>query len=153
VEIAMSRIPLALLTTLWPAACAPVEDTGDSDSGEEHGIDCGEPESFDVGVAARVEDAEGQGIEGIEVYLDDRGWTLSVLGAGTTGPAGTVTFVAEGVTSLESCWGTVLNYWIVALDPADSARSAEKDMNTQLYNAIDNGTLATDVSEFPLVLE
>jgi hypothetical protein len=46
----------------------------------------------------------------------------------------------------------VLNYWLVATDPADTTRVVEDDMNTELYNAIDGGTLATDVSDRPLEL-
>jgi hypothetical protein len=127
---------------------SPVE-TGDTSIG---GVECGEPSTYDVEVTAKVVDSSGTGVSAIEVVLDDRGWTYGELGGGTTGIDGSVTFTATGVTSLPNCWGTVLNYWIVATDPADSSRTVEDDMNTELYNAIDGGSMAADVSDFPLVL-
>jgi hypothetical protein len=127
-------------------------ETAEVDTGHD-GVDCGEPSTWDVEVTAMVVSADdGRPLEGIEVSLDDRGWEDEVLGTGTTARNGRVTFTAEGVTSLPNCWGTVLNYWLVATDPADTTRVVEDDMNTELYNAIDGGTLATDVSDRPLEL-
>mgnify|MGYP001610474467 CR=1 FL=1 len=123
-------------------------DTGDDDGG----VECGDPVAYDVEVTAKVVDSGGKGVEGIEVALDDRGWTNSILGSGLTSRSGLVTFSAKGVTALDGCWGTVLNYWVVATDPADPSRTAEADMNTELYNAIDGGSLVADVSDFPLAL-
>ncbi len=133
-------------------ACG-AEDSGapaGDDTGHD-GVDCGEASTHDVAITALVTAAAGS-VEGVEVTLDDRGWTNAILGSGTTDGRGRVTFTAVGVTSLPNCWGTVLNYWIVAADPDDAARTAEDDMNTELYNAIDGGSFATDVSDRPLEL-
>jgi len=143
----MSRLfILALLT-----ACTSSTDTGGGEDSDPAGVECGAPETFDVEITAKVISGKDPA-EGIEVALDDRGYTGDILGSGTTGADGKVTFTAVGVTSLAGCWGIVLNYWLVATDPADDTRTDESDMNTELYNAIDGGSLATDVSDRPLEL-
>jgi hypothetical protein len=127
------------------AVSAEAEDSG------HNGVDCGEATTYDIAITAMV--VEGaRPAAGIEVVLDDRGWTQSELGVGTTGSDGKVTFTAVGVTSLPNCWGTVLDYWLVATDPADASRTAEDGVNSSLYNAIDGGTLETDVTDWPLEL-
>jgi hypothetical protein len=132
--------------------------TGDLETGEPvedsdpPGVDCGDASTHDIEITARVVSTRGTPAAGIDVILDDRGWTYGPLGSGVTDVDGLVTFTAAGVTSLPNCWGTVLNYWVVATDPADPSRTAEDDMNTELYNAIDGGTFATDISDRPLEL-
>lgn len=144
----MSRLVVLLFVT----ACTPEADTGEAPDDTGHaGTECGDPELFDIEIVAKVL-ANGKAAPGIEVALDDRGQTGEILGTGTTGPNGTATFTALGVTSLEGCWGIVLDYWLVATDPADTSRTVEDDMNTELYNAIDDGTLQADVTDFPLEL-
>lgn len=144
----MSRLfVLALLT-----ACSTPDDSGTAPvDSDEHGVECGDPEVFDVQITAKVLSG-GKPAEGIEVALDDRGYTGDILGSGLTARNGEVTFTAVGVTSLANCWGTVLNYWVVATDPADTSRTAEDDMNTELHSAIDGGSLETDITDFPLEL-
>ncbi len=138
-----------LVLCLW--ACVPVDETvdegGDSDPA---GVECGDPIPYDVEIRARVEDAGGPAA-GILVYLDDRGWTYTILGSGTTDAAGEVSFVAQNVTALDGCWGTVLNYQLVAEDEGDG-REVEDDMNTELHAAIDDGSLIADVRDFALTL-
>lgn len=142
-----------MLILLFAFACDVPEDSGEpaGDSGHA-GVDCGEASIHDIEVTAMVTSGGRAPAEGIEVVLDDRGWTDSELGSGLTGADGKVTFTAVGVTSLPNCWGTVLDYWLVATDPADASRTVEDDMNTELFNAIDGGTLATDTSDRPLEL-
>lgn len=132
--------------------CASSDDSGDVvDTGDDDGA-CGDPVTYDVEIHAKVVEAAGGAAEGIEVTLEDRGWTMADLGTGTTDARGEVTFTAVGVTSLANCWGTVLNYHLVAVDPADDTRSADDTLNTQLHAAIDEGTFVVDVREFPLTL-
>lgn len=142
-----------MLILLFAFACEVEAETGQpvEDSGHA-GVDCGEASTYDIEVTAMVTSGGRSPAEGIEVVLDDRGWTYSELGSGTTGTDGKVTFTAVGVTSLPNCWGTVLDYWLVATDPADPSRTVEDDMNTELYNAIDNGSLSTDTTDRPLEL-
>lgn len=145
----MSRWLLCLLTV----ACAePGDDDDDDDGDNDGGVECGDPVAYDVEITAKVLDEAGRPAPGIDVLLDDRGWEYAFLGDGQTDARGMVTFTARGVTALDGCWGTVLNYWLVAIDPTDHDRTAEDDMNTELYNAIDDGSLVTDVSDFPLEL-
>ncbi|MSQ00759.1 MAG: hypothetical protein EXR71_02575 [Myxococcales bacterium] len=143
----MSRVFLLLSF----AACGPVAETldegGDSDPA---GVECGNPVTYDVEIRARVEDAAGA-VAGVDVALYDRGWTYVILGTGTTGADGDVSFTARGITALDGCWGTVLNYQLLAEDSA-GGRSAEDDMNTELHAAIDDGSLLADVRDFPLTL-
>lgn len=145
------RIAVALFVCAL-GACTPDEDDESDDTGADLGTDCGEPTTYNVSFDAKVVDDGGRGIDGIQVYLDDRGYTGTVLGEGTTGGDGEVKLMAVGVTSLPDCWGTLLDYWLVASDPADESRTAEDDMNTQLFNAIDDGSLSVDARDFPLTL-
>lgn len=140
------------LFALTVVACTPDDDEESDDTGSELGTDCGEPTTYNVAFDAKVVDDRGRGLAGIRVYLDDRGYTGTELGEGTTGGDGEVQLMAVGVTSLPDCWGTLLDYWLVASDPADETRVAEDDMNTQLFNAIDDGSLSVDAREFPLEL-
>ena len=144
----MSRIllPLSLLACSTPD---PDEtgDTGDADDGA-----CGDVSTHDVRVRAKVVDASGDAAADIDVVLDDRGWEMVELGGATTDAKGEVDFVAVGVTSVEDCWGTVLNYQLVATDPADTSRTVEDGINSHLYAAIDDGSLVADVRDFPLTL-
>ena len=142
----MSRVFLVLCL----AGCAPADETVDEgEDSDPAGVQCGEPVTYDVEIRARVEDVNGPAA-GVLVYLDDRGWTDSTLGSSTTDAAGETSFVALGVTALDGCWGTVLNYQLVA--EHSDGRDVEDDMNTELHAAIDDGSLVADVRDFPLTL-
>ncbi len=142
----MSRVFLVLCL----AGCAPADETVDeAEDSDPAGVQCGEPVTYDIEIRARVEDAAGA-VADVEVALDDRGWTNAILGVGTTGANGEVTFAALGVTALDGCWGTVLNYQLVAQH--SDGREVEDDMNTELHAAIDDGSLVADVRDFPLTL-
>ena len=142
-----------MFPTLLLLACTPDTSAETGDTGTDFGTDCGEPTTYDVAFRVKVVDVRGAGIRDAAVSLEDRGYTFTSLGAASTGADGTVAFTAVGVTSLPDCWGTLLDYWLVAEDAADASRRVEDDMNTQLFNAIDDGSLSVDVTEFPLVLE
>lgn len=128
-------------------ACSGKTTESAPDTDENEGSGCGEVSSFDVTIVAKVT-AGGRPASGYRVFLDDRGWNYTSLGEGTTDASGEVSFVATGVTSVENCWGTVLNYWVVAED-ADG-NQVEDDMNNELFNAIDDGSLVADVTSRPL---
>ena len=140
-----------LLAALWACGDEPADEK-DEDTGDPPGIQCGDATTWDVTIRARVEDADGLGLEGVTVGLDDRGYTYGVLGTGDSVATGDVQFVATGVTDLPGCWGIVLDYWLVAYDEAGEL-VVEDDMNTELYDAIADGSLLADVSGFPLVVE
>ena len=117
---------------------------------EEKGA-CGDRTTHDVTVLGRVVDVDGQGIESATVDLEDRGWNDGeVLGTATTAADGSFTMSATDVTSIEGCWGTMLDYVLVA---EQDGRSGEKGINSQLRSAISDESFEADVSSFPVTLE
>lgn len=128
-------------------ACSPSKDSAPVETTDSQDGACGAVSTHVVTVRAKVL-VGGQPAAGLRVYLDDRGWEMKSVGEGNTGANGEVEFVADPVTSVENCWGTVLNYWIVAENTDGS--TVEDDMNTELFNAIDDGSLVSDVTGFPL---
>lgn len=142
-----------MLLIAWLAACGGTPEKEPGDTADERDGACGDVTTWDVQVFAKVTDEAGTPRESVRVAVEERLWAPAELGAGTTGPDGTVAFVAEGVTSVEECWATALDYWIVAVPPPDSGVDAtEDDLNTDLFNAIDDGSLVVDLRERPLVL-
>ncbi len=130
------------------AACG-ADEPGDTGPAEPQSA-CGEPSTVAVTVVARVVDPAGGGVKDIRVALDDRGWTFQELAEGTTDRDGYVTLEAVELTDLPGCWGTVLDYVLVASDPKGHWETAEKDVNSWLYNAISDGTGVADLSGYPI---
>jgi hypothetical protein len=134
------------LVVVGLAGCGGSADTDIEDTGGA----CGAVTTWNVTVIGAVEDAAGA-VSGASVRLEDRGWTIGdVLGDATTDADGRFTLEATGVTSVEGCWGTVLDYRLVA---EEGGRSGEDKVNSALFDAIDSGSLEADVSEFPIQLE
>jgi hypothetical protein len=129
--------------------CTGKEENEPEESDSGGGSGCGEVTTQDITVIAAVIKG-GRPVENIRVFLDDRGWEMMSLGEGLSDSQGKVEFVAAGVTGVENCWGTVLNYWLVAED--EEGNSAEDDMNTELYNAIEDGSFVVDTTSRPLEL-
>lgn len=136
---------------LFLAACGGTPDT--EDTGEENTGACGDPVSVDLVVQARVVDPSGEGLSGIRLVVEDRAWNLEDLGEAQSQGDGTAEIEALGVTDLPGCWGTMLNYYLVAEDPAGVWSSTEDAINSWLYNAINDGSMVADMTEFPLALE
>jgi hypothetical protein len=127
-------------------ACGKPEDT---DTGDSNG-QCGDVTTWDVTIAGAVEDASGP-VGGAAVRLEDRAWnTDDVLGEATTEVDGSFSLDAKSVTSVEGCWGTVLDYRIVA---EEGGRTGETKVNSALFDAIDSGSLEADISDFPILIE
>lgn len=136
-----------MLLLTWLLACtAPTEtETDDTDQGA-----CGEVSEWVLTLHGAVEGPTGA-YEGATVVLEDRGWSPGTeLGEATTGADGRFTMDGLQVTSVERCWGTLLDYVVVA---TDGDMSGEKGVNTYLYDAIDDGSLVADASAFPVDLE
>lgn len=137
---------------LW--ACGgnaiPEETGSEEDSG---GGACGEVTTWTVEVRAAAVDPDGAPLSGIEIALEERNWAPGILGAGVTGVDGTATFTAAEVTGVEGCWGTALDYWLVAVDPAGVWADAEDGVNSALYGVIEDGSLDLDLTERPLPME
>lgn len=136
------------LAILVSAACGSSDPT-DTDDTDDPGA-CGAVSTEIMAVRGIVETDGGIGIEGVTVILEDRGWNPgTTLGTVTTDEEGMFFLENLTITDVENCWGSMLDYVLVAsLD----AQTAEKEINTQLYNAIIDSSLEADVSAFPLVL-
>jgi hypothetical protein len=112
---------------------------------------CGDVSNWDLFVEGAVIDFRDQPYAGVEIILEDRGWIPgTILGTATTDDEGVYTFDVSQLTSVEDCWGTLLDYVIVG---TEGDLVAEEGVNAQLYSAIVDGTLEVDLYSFPLVLE
>jgi hypothetical protein len=111
---------------------------------------CGEVTTHDVSVLGAVTSGGAPAV-GAAVRLEDRGWNVGdVLGEATTGADGTFTLAAASVTSVEDCWGTILDYALVG---ELGGEAGEMNVNTALFNAIEDGSLEADTRSFPVALE
>jgi hypothetical protein len=127
--------------------CGSAEDTGTDDTTPTGA--CGAVTTHDVNISGVVHDGGGAGADGAVVSLEERSWDPGTLGTATAASDGTFTISAT-ITGVEDCWGTALDYWLVA---SGDAGTAEDAVNQPLFNAVDDGSLTADVSGFPLVLE
>jgi hypothetical protein len=143
----MSRPSIVLVVALLAMGChgGPADDTTDTRFGA-----CGEITTWDVTVIGKVEDAAGN-VAGAAVSLEDRGWEpITILGEATTTTNGSFTLEAQNVTAVEGCWGTLLDYVLVA---TEGSRSGERGINHPLYGAISDGSMEADITGNPLVIE
>jgi hypothetical protein len=125
-------------------------DTSDTQTTEPSGA-CGDPILYDLTVIGTVTSGPGQYAPAAHVVLEDRGWEPgTILGEGFTDEKGVFQLSVVGLTSLENCWGTVLDY---VLEADKGVFYGEKDINTNLFNAIEDGSLVADMSAFPLQME
>ena len=112
---------------------------------------CGDVTYVDLTVFGAVEYPDGSAARNVEVDLEDRGWIAGTLmGSTTTDSDGLFEMTVLQLASVEDCWGTVLNYVLVA--ETDDA-FAERPANSVLYNSILDESLTADFRDVPLVLE
>lgn len=161
----MRTLPCMLTALLL--ACSgdkgsPTAETGDStplpqttptgetaDTGEPQGA-CGDPVLYDLTLIGMVLGPEGLPSQGAHVQLEDRAWVPGdILGEGFTDDAGSFSITITGLTSLEDCWG-LLDYNVEA---DKGIFYGEREANTHLFNAINDGTLIADMSIVPIELE
>lgn len=134
-------------TDTGPLPQTTPDPTGDT--GEPQGA-CGDPVLYDMTVIGIVEGPGGEPSQGAHVVLEDRAWNVGdILGEGFTDENGSFTLAVTGLTSLEDCWG-LLGYYIVA---DKGVFYGERGINTNLFNAIYDGTLTVDLSTFPIEIE
>jgi hypothetical protein len=132
------------------ADTADTVDTNDTQTTEPSGA-CGDPIQYNLTVIGTVTSGPGQYAPGAHVVLEDRGWEPgTILGEGVTDNKGVFTLDVVGLTSLENCWGTVLDY---VLEADKGVFYGERDINSNLFNAIEDGSLVADMSAFPLEME
>lgn len=136
---------MLLLTWMLGLGCSAGKEEEQKES-ENTSEGCGDPETYDIDIRAKVT-RNGQPAGGVRVYLEERLWEPGILGEGTTDRDGSVSFTASPVTGIPNCWATAVDYWLVAEDGADVV---EDDMNSELYDAVDDGSMLADVSDRPL---
>lgn len=125
-------------------------DTTDQTTKPPDGL-CGDVSTWDLSIRGRVIDWWDQPYEGAQVYLEDRGWVPGTVMANATVDAqGLFLLEVTDLTSVEDCWGTLLDYVVVAT--ADDL-TVEEGINSQLYGAILDGSLTVDLTSFALELE
>ncbi|MEQ1505767.1 MAG: carboxypeptidase-like regulatory domain-containing protein, partial [Myxococcota bacterium] len=104
----------------------------------------------DLGVRGIIHASTTAPAAGATVTLEDRAWDPGVLATATTDADGRFSMSVVGLTSVDGCWATLLDYWIVAEKGTDRG---ERGVNSELYAAIIDGTLQADLSSFPIEME
>lgn len=111
---------------------------------------CGDVSSMDVTLTGKVVDGDGAGIEGADLWLEERNWSPGrVHGTARSSGGGAFELIAVDLPVVEGCWGTAVSYWLVG---DDGARTGEKPLNPEMLHAWEDGTFAADITAFPLIL-
>ena len=134
-------------------ACAVVAMAGcgksDTDTPVDDPSGCGAVTEHTLTLRAKVVDSADQPVSGALVRLEERNWDPQIVSEVPTDASGEATLASMSLTSVERCWGTALDYVLVAsLD----ARSTEVGVNASLFNAIESGGSEVDRRDRPLVL-
>ena len=112
---------------------------------------CGDVTTWDLHISGAVVDYLERPFEEVEIQLVDKGWVPgTIMATATTDAEGLYEFDVDQLTSVEDCWGTLLDYVIVA---TWKELLVEDGVNAQLYGAINDGSLEVDLYTFPLVVE
>ena len=131
-------------------ACSESTETVDTDEPVPTKGACGETTRWDIEVIGAVTNGEGP-VEGAEVRLEERNYNAgTVHGTSVTDSDGEFVIAAIDVVSVEDCWGTLLDYHVVA-ESGDEI--GEKKANTYLHTAIYNESLSADMRGFPVEIE
>ena len=145
----MVRYATVIMVSLLVACGGSSEDTDDSDDLGGEGGACGEITEHNLSILGRVTQ-DGQPVEGADVWIEERLWTFGQrFGNGITDADGVFEFQAQRVVAVEDCWGTALDYVAVVVRGDDTA---EDDMNSSLFDAINSGTFSVDTTAFPIKL-
>lgn len=110
---------------------------------------CGDVNEWAMTLEGRVVDMAGTGVPFADVRVEERVWhpTTTVMGAGVTNAEGFFFLNLPEIVDVEDCWGTILDYSVVA---EQGPRSTERGINTPLFNAIQDGSLAADIADLTL---
>ena len=132
------------------------EDSGDPTNlppdDDPPGGACGDFLYHDVVIRGLVENADGSPAMAADVVLEERNFMsqFQYWGKGTqTDANGAFEFTAVDLLEVEDCWGTLVDYNIVA---RSGTTYGEDAINSVLRNAITYGT-AADLSAFPVRLK
>jgi hypothetical protein len=134
-----------------PADTAPQTTDTQTDTGTSTGPigECGDVTLHDLTLLGSVALMNGLPAAGASVWIEDRAWAPQdeVLGQATTDGDGLFTLPITGLTSVEDCWGSALDYVVVA-ELGD--QRGERGVNASLYASIQDGTLQADISGSPI---
>ena len=125
----------------------PIPEDTDTQIGE-----CGEPAyGLEATITGLVQDATGAPVEGAEVRLEEWNWEPgTVHGTATTDVNGAFTMAATELVDVPGCWGTALDYHVVA---DFGELTGDAIANQKLYNALIDGSGVADFSSVPIVVE
>jgi hypothetical protein len=122
---------------------AEVDDTEPVDGA------CGEVTEHRLNLLAKVVDGGGLPVAGATVRLEERLWDPRTVGSATTDGTGEASLSNLAITGVEDCWGTALDYVLVA---EMGAQSDEENVNSRLFGAVSVGDATVDRRDRPLVL-
>ncbi|MEZ4238292.1 MAG: carboxypeptidase-like regulatory domain-containing protein [Myxococcota bacterium] len=110
---------------------------------------CGAVTRHDLTLLGAVVLASGGPAVGASVWIEDRAWAVQTetLGTATTDDDGLFTLPITGLTSVEDCWGSALDYVVVA---ELGIQRGERDVNAPLYNVILAGGDTADITASPI---
>lgn len=112
---------------------------------------CGDVSHWAITLLGRVTLNTGNPAVGAHAWLQDDGWIPgTVVGEATTDDQGRFEMALPNVTSVENCWGTLLDY---QLNAELGTLAGARGINTDLFNAIYTGELVADTTAFPLQME
>lgn len=127
-----------LACVLFLSACAGNSTETDTDDDTRSGA-CGDVTEHTLDVVVSVVDAGGAPVEGAAVALEETAWEPGVLGTASTDATGSADLGTLTLTSVEDCWGTVLDY---RLTVSSGELSVEEGVNSSLYAAVSAGETA-----------
>jgi hypothetical protein len=112
-----------------PSTTPVVADTG---SGA-----CGDVTLVDVTIRGQVHDGSGAPVDGVSVVLEERNWRPGELyGQDRSDASGRYEIAAGGLSVVEGCWGTAVQYWVVG---EGGGLFGERPINAWLEPAITAG--------------
>lgn len=111
---------------------------------------CGEQTFHSVSLTGAVVDVDDVPVAGAEVTLVENIYAPgTTYGTAVTDEDGVFVLSAEALLSIEECWGTLLDYTVVA--ETSDGRIGEKFVNVYLYAALTEGSY--DITNLPVTVE
>lgn len=128
------------------AACGGGGDEASTQEPTETGTDtrtigqgaCGDVSQIDATITGLVAYEEAP-VGAATVRLEERLWEQKVYTTEIAGADGRVTLAGTGLWSVEDCWGSAIDYWVVADGLAPDGVTAvhgEKPVNQYIFNLV-----------------
>ena len=145
--------PTLLLALVLFACGGGTESTGDSLTTTDGGGQCGDVSDHNILIRAKVVEQDGvTPVAGAELRIIEDVWHFPerIYGFAITDSTGVGEFTANGIVSVEDCWGVSLNYGLYA--QLGDRTASDPSFNSSLFNAINSETWVSDTTGFPLVM-